>query len=64
MSHIYILLCLYTGVRLCMTACYARNQVFTSIGLDAEYVAPYVGRMIDNGIDGLNELHEMQNIVT
>lgn len=37
------------GVRVCMTACYAPHQVFTSVGLGAEYVAPYLGRISDGG---------------
>ena len=37
------------GVRVCMTACYAPHQVFTSAGLGAEYVAPYLGRISDGG---------------
>lgn len=37
------------GVRVCMTACYAAHQVFTSAGLGAEYVAPYLGRISDGG---------------
>lgn len=51
------------GVRLCMTACYAQHQVFTSVGLGAEFVAPYLGRMTDAGKDGLEEVKSMQKIV-
>ena len=52
------------GVRVCMTACYCQHQVFTSCGLGAEYVAPYLGRMIDSGMDGMAEVLNMNKIVT
>ena len=51
------------GVRICMTACYCQHQVFTSCGLGAEYVAPYVGRMTDNGMNGVEEVISMNKIV-
>jgi len=43
------------GVRICMTACYNRQQALIAGGLGAEYVAPYLGRMSDNGKDGVAE---------
>lgn len=51
------------NIPICMTACYAQHQVFTSAGLRADYVAPYLGRMIDMGKDGLQEVIQMQRIV-
>lgn len=51
------------GTRLCMTACYAPHQVFTSSALGAEYVAPYLGRMSDAGKDAIEEIAQMQSIV-
>mmetsp|Transcript_3144 Transcript_3144/g.7477 ORF Transcript_3144/g.7477 Transcript_3144/m.7477 type:complete len:171 (-) Transcript_3144:90-602(-) len=51
------------GVRICTTACYAPHQVFTSIAAGAEYVAPYVGRMTDNGVDGVAAVASMNKIV-
>ena len=47
-----------------MTACYTAHQVFTSVALGAEYVAPYLGRMMDNNIDALQEASKMQRIVS
>lgn len=52
------------GVRICMTACYNKEQAFVAAGLGAEYVAPYLGRMSENGKDGLAECAEMQRIVS
>jgi len=63
------------GVRLCMTACYTQHQVFTSVGLGAEFVAPYLGRICDDwrakkgcseaeAVEhGLGELKAMQRLV-
>lgn len=51
-------------IPICMTACYTPHQVFTSIGLDADYVAPYLGRMIDLGKNGIDEVIKMQQMVT
>jgi transaldolase len=51
------------NVRLCMTACYTPHQVFTSAALNAEYVAPYLGRMTDTGKHGIDEIIKMQRIV-
>ena len=45
---------------LCMTACYAREQVVVANALDADYLAPYLGRMTDAGLDGLGECVKMQ----
>ena len=50
------------GVRVCMTTCYCQHQVFTSCGLGAEYVAPYLGRMTDSGMDGMTEVLNMHRI--
>ena len=47
-----------------MTACYSAHQVFTSVGLGAEYVAPYLGRMMDSNIDGMSEIVKMQRVVS
>jgi transaldolase len=51
------------NIPICMTACYQSHQVFTSVGLSAEYVAPYLGRIIDSGRDGIQEVIKMQRIV-
>ena len=51
------------GVRVCLTACYARHQAIVAAGVGAEYLAPYLGRMTDAGKDGLQECLQMQDIV-
>ena len=50
-------------VRVCMTACYSSKQVITASSLGAEYLAPYLGRMIDAGKDGMAEVVQMQRMV-
>ena len=50
-------------VRICMTACYNSQQAIIAAALNAEYIAPYLGRMCDAGKDGMNEVIEMQRIV-
>ena len=52
------------GVRVCLTACYASDQAVIAAGLGAEYIAPYLGRMTDNGKNGMEECRRMQSIVT
>ncbi|KAL7553851.1 hypothetical protein ACHAWF_017252 [Thalassiosira exigua] len=51
------------GVRICMTACYDSKQALIAASLGVEYLAPYLGRMTDNGKDGLQECIRMQSIV-
>jgi transaldolase len=51
------------GARICMTACYNREQAFVAAGLGAEYVAPYLGRMSDAGKDGVAECASMQTLI-
>jgi transaldolase len=43
------------GIRVCITAVYAPFQALLGASVGAAYVAPYLGRMNDAGIDG----HEM-----
>lgn len=52
------------GARICMTACYNREEAFLATGLGTEYVAPYLGRMTDlAGKDGVAECAAMAKIV-
>lgn len=51
------------GVRVCLTACYAREQALVAGAVGAEYIAPYLGRMTDAGKNGLLECEAMQAIV-
>jgi len=53
-----------SGVRVCLTACFSPHQTMIAAGLGAEYIAPYLGRMMDNGIDGVEECKKMQAIVS
>jgi len=52
-----------SGVRVCLTACYSSDQAIIAAGLGAEYLAPYLGRMMDAGKDGMAECKRMQDIV-
>lgn len=51
------------GARITMTAIYARQQVLVAAALGAEYVAPYLGRINDLGLNGRDELTAMQRIL-
>lgn len=50
-------------VRICLTACYSRQQALVAASLGVEYVAPYVGRMNDAGKEGMDECLAMMDIV-
>ena len=52
-----------SGVRVCLTACYSSHQALIAAGTGAEYIAPYVGRMTDNGLDGIEECQKIQDLV-
>jgi transaldolase len=45
------------------TACYEPAQVLLAAALGADYIAPYLGRISDQGRDGHAELIRMQRIV-
>ena len=45
---------------LCMTACYGREQALIANALKASYLAPYLGRMSDAGLDGAAECQRIQ----
>eukprot|EP00929_Paragymnodinium_shiwhaense_P034082 TRINITY_DN18588_c0_g1_i1.p1 TRINITY_DN18588_c0_g1~~TRINITY_DN18588_c0_g1_i1.p1 ORF type:complete len:340 (-),score=36.78 TRINITY_DN18588_c0_g1_i1:220-1239(-) len=47
------------GVCICMTGCMSARQVLTANALHAEYIAPYLGRMCDAGMDGMYEVQQM-----
>lgn len=51
------------GVRICLTACYDAKQALIAASMGVEYIAPYLGRMTDNGKDGLNQCKKMHKIV-
>lgn len=50
------------GVRVCLTACYSREQALVATAVGAEYLAPYLGRMCDAGRDGHAEVEAMHQI--
>ena len=45
------------------TACYDARQILIAESLGAKYIAPYLGRMNDSGIDGYKEIVLMQEIL-
>ncbi|MCB9420171.1 MAG: transaldolase [Ardenticatenaceae bacterium] len=51
------------GNRVTLTAVHAASQLLTAIALGADYAAPYLGRMNDAGLNGLDELRIMQQMV-
>lgn len=48
--------------RVCLTACYNHKQAMIASSVGAEYLAPYLGRMTDAGLDGSAECLKMQAI--
>lgn len=51
------------GNRVTLTAVHSASQLLTAIALEADYAAPYLGRMNDAGLNGLDELRIMQQMV-
>jgi len=52
------------GAMVTLTAVHAAVQLLPVIALNAAYAAPYLGRMNDAGLDGLDELLAMQQMLT
>ncbi|KAL3933207.1 MAG: hypothetical protein SGARI_003757, partial [Bacillariaceae sp.] len=52
-----------SNIRVCLTACYNHKQAMIAANVGAEYIAPYLGRMTDAGLDGADECSKMQEIV-
>ena len=52
-----------TKIPITFTACYEPKQVLIASSLGAEYIAPYLGRINDQGQDGIAELILMQEIL-
>ena len=48
------------GCRVTFTACYEPQQVLTAAALGVDYIAPYLGRISDQGRDGHAEIITMQ----
>jgi len=51
------------GVRTLLTAVYNHVQVVPAIIAGATYLAPYLGRMNDAGLDGVAEIAQMQTVI-
>jgi transaldolase len=50
------------GGPILMTAVYGSKQMVTAAAFKADFIAPYFGRMIENGIDAYQELEIMARI--
>lgn len=51
------------GVPVLVTAVYAASQIVPALATGAAYVAPYLGRMDDAGMDGVAEIRTMQRVI-
>lgn len=51
------------GVRTLLTGVYNHIQIVPAIAAGATYVAPYLGRMNDAGMDGIAEIRNMQTVL-
>jgi transaldolase len=51
------------GARVTLTAVHAAAQMLPVIALGAAYAAPYLGRMNDAGLDGIDEITAMQQMI-
>jgi transaldolase len=47
------------GGRILMTACYDAKQMFIAKALEADFIAPYFGRMVEAGMDAEGHLSAM-----
>lgn len=52
------------GVRVLVTAVYAREQALPAMAAGAEFLAPYLGRMNDAGRDGTAEIAAIQQCIS
>ena len=50
----------HAGIRVTLTAVFKSHQALVAAALDAEYAAPYLGRITDAGGDGRSEIAAMQ----
>ncbi|BDA48010.1 probable transaldolase [Coccomyxa sp. Obi] len=51
------------GVRVTLTGVYTAHQAFTAMAANADYAAPYLGRMNDVGRSGRGEIVTMQQMI-
>ncbi|NDR57816.1 transaldolase family protein [Aliiruegeria sabulilitoris] len=47
------------GGPILMTACYDAKQMFVATALEAEYIAPYFGRMLEGGLPAYEAMEQM-----
>ena len=52
------------GLSILMTACYHSKQYITADAIEAEYIAPYYGRMEESGLDAFHHLCQMKDFAT
>lgn len=48
------------GGRILMTACYDAKQMLIADALEADFIAPYLGRMDEAGLNAMDQLRAMQ----
>jgi transaldolase len=51
------------GINVTLTALHSAQQAILAVGMGARFAAPYLGRMIDGGINGVEEVISMHKIV-
>jgi len=51
------------GIGVTLTALHAAEQALLAAALSADYAAPYLGRMNDGGLNGMEEIVRMQRIL-
>ncbi len=51
------------GCEITLTAVFNQGQVMAAAALGAAYAAPYLGRMLDDGREGMVEIRSMQKIL-
>jgi len=51
------------GARVLLTAVYDERQALIAASIGAQWIAPYVGRMTDSGVDGVEAVLRMQRIL-
>ncbi len=51
------------NISITFTACYEIQQVLIASALGASYIAPYLGRINDNSVDGLKTVSSMQKAI-
>jgi transaldolase len=51
------------GIRVTLTALHASDQALIAAALGSAYAAPYLGRMNDGGLQGLQEIIRMERIL-